>query len=362
MADAAAALLASLDERQSPLAHWSFPSDEERRLWFYTPTDHGGLTLADMSPLQQQLAYRLLAAGLSTAGFVTASTIMSIENVLDRLEGWVTSFGRARGRDPLMYFVRVFGTPGSDAWGWRLGGHHLSVNHTILGGEVVASTPCFLGSDPASAPLLGPHPLRPLAGVEDLARDLVCSFDEAQRAIAIVSPVAPTDLVGANRPRLRHGDGPLPLADVWRARLAGDVGSFIEAAQRQADVKAGIRPEHLDAVRYDSTAKGLAATAMTAAQRDMLDSLLRLYVHRLPDGLADAEAEKFSGDRLDAARFLWAGGTSAGDPYYYRVEGPRLFVELDNTQRDANHVHTVWRDPEGDFGGDPLGEHYDASH
>ena len=112
-------------------ALWPFPGDDERRLWFYTPTDHGGLTLAAMTQPQHRLLYRLVASGLSTAGYVTASTIIGLENVLDQLEGFTATFDRPRGRDPLMYYVRFFGSPSSTGtWSWRLGGHHVSLNFT----------------------------------------------------------------------------------------------------------------------------------------------------------------------------------------------------------------------------------------
>ena len=111
MAEEADRLIASLDDAQRKLALWPFPADEERRLWFYTPTDHGGLTLAAMTQPQHRMLFRLVASGLSTAGYVTASTIIGLENVLDQLEGFTASFERPRGRDPLMYYVRFFGAP-----------------------------------------------------------------------------------------------------------------------------------------------------------------------------------------------------------------------------------------------------------
>ena len=189
MAEAATALLESLDAEQRALVAWPFPADDERRRWFYTPTDHGGLTLHAMGPAQQRATMRLLRTGLSRAGYVTATTVIGLENVLDESEGWTATFQRERGRDPGMYYVRVFGEPGEDgSWGWRFGGHHVSINHTIVDGELVASTPCFLGADPASSPLLGPHLLRPLAGAEDLGRQLVRSLDDGQLAAALLSP------------------------------------------------------------------------------------------------------------------------------------------------------------------------------
>ncbi|HEY7627577.1 MAG TPA: DUF3500 domain-containing protein, partial [Ilumatobacteraceae bacterium] len=149
MAAEADRLMESFDEQQRQVAAWPFPSDEERRLWFYTPTDHGGLTLAAMSPPQHRLVFRLVASGLSTPGYVTAATIIGLENVLDQLEGFTASFERPRGRDPLMYFLRFFGTPSpTGTWGWRLGGHHISLNFTIVDGELAATTPLFFGTDP----------------------------------------------------------------------------------------------------------------------------------------------------------------------------------------------------------------------
>lgn len=235
MASAAVAWLGALDPAQRAAATGSAPSpdtdlDADRRRWFYTPTDHGGLTLGEQRPAQQQLAHQLVATGLSTPGYVTVATIIGLDNVLDHLEGWSVDWGRERGRDPGMYYLRVFGEPGSSGpWGWRFGGHHVSLNNLVIDGAVRSTTPCFLGADPAVSPLLGPVPLRPLAGPEDLARELV-------------------------------------------------------------------------------------------------------------------------------------GPTEPGQPHYYRLQGPRLLIEYDNTQRHANHAHSVWRDPEADFGHDALRAHLAAQH
>ena len=363
MADAALALLATLDGERRAAAAWPFPSDDERTRWYYTPTDHGGVALADLAPAQQRLALQLVASGLSAAGYGTVATIMGLENILDLTEGWRATFpGRERGRDPGRYYLRVFGDPASGTWSWRLGGHHVSLHHTVIDGEAHACTPSFLGADPASSPLLGPHPLRPLAGAEDLGRELVRALDDGQLATALISPVAPTDVAGGNRPRLGEGDTPLPLSDIWRdpddafrARLAD--------TQRRSEEALGLRPEDLDAFRLTlATPKGLAASAMTGPQQELLRAVLAVYVERVPDALADAEAEKYAGDRLGAFGFSWAGGLEPGEPHYYRIQGPRLLVEYDNTQRNVNHVHAVWRDPDGDFGEDVLAQHRAAHH
>ena len=358
MAEEAGRLIDSLDDQQRTIALWPFPSDDERRLWFYTPTDHGGLTLGAMTAPQHRLVFRLVASGLSTAGYVTASTIIGLENVLDQLDGFTASFERPRGRDPLMYYTRFFGMPSpAGTWSWRLGGHHVSLNFTIIDGVLSAATPLFFGADPASSPLLGPHPLRPLAGVEDLARELTRSLSEEQRRLAVVTPRAPTDMIGSNRSSLADGDQPIPLTQIFRQRFEGEVDADLHRAQARMEASIGVGAADLEAMSFTQRPKGLAAKGMGSGQREMLDALLRLYVERLPEDVADEEAAKFSGDALDDVHLLWAGGLDPGQPHYYRLHGPSLLVEYDNSARDANHVHTVWRDPRGDFADDPLARH-----
>ncbi len=361
MALAAASVLDSLDPEQRARAAFDF-GDNERRRWFYTPTDHGGLALAEMSSTQHRLVWRLVSTGLSEAGFNTAAVIVGQENVLDRFEGFGADFGRERGRDPLLYWVAVFGQPGpTGTWAWRFGGHHVSLNFTIVDNTVVAATPCFFGADPASAPLLGPHLHRPLGAVEDLGRELVHSLDEAQRHQALVAAVAPSDLVGSNRTTLAEGDERLLLPLVWRGRLEEKFDRLMAQAQTNLDTELGTTPEQLAQLAFTAKPKGLAATAMTDAQRELLHELMLTYVGRIHDDLADAQLE-----RVEAAanqlHFLWAGGIEAGQPHYYRIQGGDLFVEYDNAPRSGNHVHTVWRDLRTDFGGDPLAEHYTAGH
>jgi hypothetical protein len=362
MTEAAQALLDSLSVNQRRRAQWEFPSDEERLRWFYTPTDHGGLTLGEMRPAQQQLSMRVLATGLSRAGYVTAATIMGLENVLDELEGWRASFGHERGRDPARYYIRVFGTPGADRWSWRFGGHHVSIHHTVIGGELHAFTPCFLGADPASSPLLGPHQLRPLAACADLAFELLWSLTEEQRAVTVLSPVPPIDLVGANRTVLGEGDGPLRLAKVWRDEWSGELLGRLERFQDAEEAKIGLTGAYVDALRLTTVPKGLAAAAMSASQRELLKALLDTYVGRLPDEIAEREMAKVTGSSFPALHLAWAGSLEPGRPHYYRVQGHHLLVEYDNTTRDANHAHTVWRDPVGDFGMDVLGAHRRREH
>ncbi|HEV3357556.1 MAG TPA: DUF3500 domain-containing protein [Pseudonocardiaceae bacterium] len=364
MVDAANAWLDGLTDEQRELAVLAWPAEDERHRWYYTPTDHGGLPLNRMRPAQQSRAMQLVAAGLSRAGFTTVSTIMGLENVLDSMEGWGVGWERERGRDPQLYYLRVFGEPSlAGPWSWRFGGHHVSVQHLLVDGAVRASTPCFLGADPAESPLLGGHLLRPLGAVEDLARDLVRSLDGDQLARALLAPVAPVDIVGANRPRVGAGDLPMPLADVWRGEFADpNLREILVAVQREAERLVGLRPEHLAAVQLTTEPKGVPAAALSPSQQDQLRAVLQVFLDRIPDELAEREAAKFAGDKLLDVHFAWAGGTERGEGHYYRLQGPGLLAEYDNTQRDVNHVHSVWRDPDNDFGDDVLARHLAAHH
>lgn len=359
MAEAATRFLDALDAEQRSRAQLPFSDTTERETWFYTPTDHGGLPLSSMTPRQQKYAHMLLAEGLSHPGYNTAAAIIGLDNMLDRLEGFIRDWGRERGRDPGLYYWRVFGDPsGNEPWSWRVGGHHISVHFTIVDSEVVGSTPLFFGADPASAPLLGPTPHRPLGAVEDAARDLARSLNDGQQRLAIVTPVAPTDIVAANRAEFGNDDLPISLPWLWRGQLPEPWHELTITVQNNADGEAGITEESLDAVRLTHEPRGIAAADLDTGQQDALRHLLDLYAERLPGALADLEKQKYVGAKLDDHALLWAGSVEDGQGYYYRIQGPRLMVECDNTQRGANHIHSVWRDPSRDFGRDPLREHY----
>lgn len=363
MVEAAQALLATLSAEQRRAASWPFPSDEERRLWFFTPTDHGGLPLSEMDAVQHRLTHRLLATGLSEAGYNTAALVIGQENILDRLEGFSVDFERPRGRDPMLYWIAIFGQPDpAGTWGWRFGGHHVSVNFTLVDGRVASVTPCFLGADPAAAPLLGPHLHRPLGGAEDLARELVRALDQDQRARAVLSPVPPVDLVGSNRTTLADGDRTLSLPHVWRGRFEAGLDQRLADMNDAVASSLGLEDHHEQALAFTRAPKGLPATELGQDQREVLRALLAVYVGRVADDLADSWTARLAGSGLDDLHLVWAGGLEVGDPHYYRIQGRSLLIEYDNAQRGGNHVHTVWRDLDLDFGGDPLARHYTADH
>ena len=368
MTEAAHAWLETLDADQRGIGRGAVPSDErddnERRRWFYTPTDHGGLTIHHQRPAQQRAAMRLISTGLSPAAYVTVASIMGLENVLDYVEGFQASFGRERGRDPGMYYLRVFGEPGDKGlWGWRFGGHHISLHNLVVDGVLAATTPCFLGANPATSPLLGGAVNRPLARVEDLGRDLVRSLGAGVAARAILLPKAPSDVVTVNLTYLSDGDGVLPLVGMYRDERFPDP---VQQAQLQSLSDAIAEVTELSAadqqaVAYSMEPRGVPAAEFDAEQREMLRALLATYLDRAPAGVSPLR--RYDDDAaLDAVHFAWAGPTAPGEPHYYRVQGPRLLIEWDNTQDKANHGHSVWRDPLSDFGLDVLAQHRAAHH
>jgi hypothetical protein len=303
----AQAFAASLTDAQRAIGR--FPFDAEERYTFnYVPMVRGGVPLGEMTDAQREQAYALLQLALSPGGFETAKKIVAHEAILRELERQrgVRNYDR---RNPDLYYLAIFGEPGASPWGWRFEGHHLSVNVTHGGAEGDAVSPLFFGANPARVPS-GPHAgLRILADEEDVARALLESFDAAAREQVIIAPETTNDIVTTNVPKV-------------------------------------------DGLSFD----GLPASAMTPDQRAQLRTLIEVYARRLSPAEADAQLARIEAT-FDKVHFAWAGGTAVGEKHYYRVHGPTFLIEYDNSQNDANHVHTIWRDLERDFGGDLLREH-----
>jgi hypothetical protein len=309
MAEAANRFLASLTPEQRAKATFSFEVDE-RQNWHFVPIERKGLALREMTSAQKHLATALLSAGLSQQGFFKAESIMSLEDVLKVME-----HGTGPERDPEKYYISIFGTPSAEGtWGYRWEGHHLSQNYTVAGGHVVGA-PSFFGSNPAEV-REGPRKgLRVLGAEEDLGRAVVQSLDSVQRKVAIVDPQAYKDII---------------TFDSRQAALKGQPS-------------------------------GLPAAKMNARQFELLMNLLDEYARNMPDQIAAAREEQIKKAGKDIY-FAWAGGTEKGEPHYYRVQTASFLIEYDDTQNGANHIHSVWRDFNGDFGLDLLKLHYQTSH
>ena len=307
MTDAAKQIIASLEPDQAKKATFAF-DDPKRVDWHNIPKpNRKGLPVREMSDEQKKLCHALLKIALSDSGYAKAQKIFMLENNVRAGEGGVAPL-----RDSGLYFLSVFGTPDEKGtWGWSFEGHHLSLNFVIRDGKVVADTPSFWGANPATVHVFvkdGPEVgTRTLGDEEQPAFDLMESLDDSQKARAIVAEKAPADYRAAGKPQ------PAP-----------------------------------------ESPKGILGKDLNDAQKRLLHQVLESYSSHLTKELADAQMAEVDAAGLDAVHFAWLGGTKPGTQHDFRVEGPTFMLELVNYQSDldgnpANHIHSVWRDPRGDF-------------
>jgi len=311
MARAAGQFLDGLTPEQRAKAVFAFDTDERLR-WHFLPNEifpRKGLMIGEMSEAQRRLAHDLLRTGLSERGYSKVTSIIQLEDVLKVIEA-----GGRFARNKEEYLFSVFGTPGPKGpWGWRIEGHHVSVRFTINDGSVtnhVASSPMFLGSNPAEVRDGAQKGTRVLGEEEDAARALVQALSPDQLRLAVVNATAPTDILTMNKNDIT------PLPD-----------------------------------------EGLLYSALQPKQQELLVRIIEVYTSTME---ADVAAERMAVAKragLDQLRFAWAGETEKGKKHYYRIQGPTFLIEFDNAQNDGNHVHSTWRDFTGDFGRDLLREH-----
>ena len=308
MATAADKLLGTLTADQKKKAAFAF-DDPHRKTWFFTPqqdkekkSTRKGLRMDGLTADQKTAMMDLLKVGLSATGYEQATGIMSLEALLAQLEG-------AKGamtRDPSWYFVSLFGTPGNGAWGWRIEGHHLSVNFTLDKGEVVSASPVLFGTNPAEI-RTGPNKgKRVLPVIEDAAKELIKSLTEEQNTLAKL---------------------PKQLPEIKEGQATAGVGEPV----------------------------GIASSKLTAAQRTTLSKLIAAYADRLPGDLAAKEKKQATGAAAEKVFFAYCiEEKKPGKPYTYRVQGPTFVIEFLNVQADsaknpANHIHSGWRTLPADF-------------
>ncbi|WP_433168640.1 DUF3500 domain-containing protein [Kribbella sp. CA-247076] len=306
-------LLASLSEAQLDKIRAAFDTPDHKE-WTYLPGDRPGLPLSELTPTQQRLAERLVEIGCSERGVADSWAVLEAEVILRDIPAlpptgeWEGSVLGGR------YFLRVLGDPaGTEPWAWRLNGHHLALHVTLVDGAI-AFTPQFIGSNPAevrSGPQAG---RRFLAAEQDLGFELLHSLDPGQRAVAVVSDQAPDDI-------LTRRD---PVADPSRLY------------------------------------QGLAYGDMAQEQRQLFSLLVGQYVGRAAGPIGLQTWQDITDHGIERLTFAWAGDTEPGPghPHYYSVAGPTFLAEYDNTQDDANHIHSVWRDLRNDWGTDLLAAHY----
>jgi len=305
MATAAEAFIGTLGSAERDLGTWEMDA-EQRFDWHFIPRERYGVRIKDMNVEQRTAAHGLLQSVLSSQGYLKATGVMQLEGILGQIEG------RPDRRDPEDYYFNIFGTPSEDGvWAWRFEGHHVSINFAAAGGAPPSVTPAFLGSNPHVVGE-GPNAGRRLLGAEEgLARELLALFTPVQLRTVIIEAEAPRDIVTGNA-----------------------------------------RTVELD--RYE----GLPASEMNDAQTHALMHVIREYLNNANSEVADAQMDRIHEAGLENLHFAWAGSTERGEGHYYRIHGPTMLIEYDNVQGGANHVHSVWRDPQNDFGDDLLRRHY----
>ncbi|MFM9838147.1 MAG: DUF3500 domain-containing protein [Cyclobacteriaceae bacterium] len=287
--------------------------DKERFNWNFVPIQRKGVCFRTFTPTQRTAALALLKISLSEQGLKKANAIMELENVLRVVEG---RDANDTHRDPLNYYITIFGTPSKDkSWGWRMEGHHVSINFASLNNELVSSTPSFFGSNPAIVQR-GEQKGNEILKLEtELGFELCNSFSAEQKKKAIFSETALPEIVMTNK--------------------------------RKAQL---IEPS------------GLTYREMNSAQQKIFLRLLDVYVKNYQFDFSNRLMEKIKKAGIENLSFAWAGGFTAGIGNYYRIQGSMLLIEYDNTQNNANHVHTAVRDLTNDFAEDILREHYLKDH
>lgn len=291
-----------------------FPFDNAERFnWHFIPRGRKGPTFHNFNETQKNFAVALMQASLSEEGYRKANEIFGLENVLRVLENRPEDDDY---RDPLNYHFSVFGNPGpTEEWGWRLEGHHLSLNFSSTKGELISATPSFYGSNPGVVPS-GMHKGKTILENEmNMGFTLINSMDQKQMQKAKVSGKAPDEIITGNN--------------------------------RNAEL---IEPI------------GISFKELNQSQQKMFLDLLAVYVGNYSPEYSQLLMDKVKEAGMDNLSFAWAGSLQPGSGHYYRIQGPSILIEYDNTQNDANHIHTVVRDLTGDFGEDTLGEHYRLSH
>ncbi|MBN8673194.1 MAG: DUF3500 domain-containing protein [Chitinophagales bacterium] len=300
----------SLDSTQRAKAIFLF-DDMSRYDWNYLPASlipRKGVCVKDLDSIQKKNVYALLKSFLSDKGFLRTQDIMNNEYYLKELEPTMIH------RIPENYFVAFYGMPGKDSvWGWKFSGHHIALNFTIVNNQL-ALTPIFFGVYPAEIKEGKNKGRRIIKDEEDIGFDLVNMLTSEQKAKAIFQSKAFNDIVTANAIQV----GPL-------------------------------------------TPVGIAAKNLTNQQKTILNKLIVSHLSSMPAAIAELRMKRIVAEDFNQIRFGWAGGLVKGVPHYYRIQGKTFLIEFDNTTHNANHIHIVWRDFDGDFGIDLLNEHYKKS-
>ena len=300
---AANAFLATLSdsEKQSVLFDWTNTAQKQR--WSNFPEGlftRTGLMWGNLSAAQQNAWLPVMQATLSTEGY---NRVMAEWNADDALAAQDSGGGRLLfGKK--YYWIALIGTPSeTTAWQWQWGGHHVTVNATIVGSNI-SLMPSFIGAQPATYTDASGTTVRPLGDIEDEAIALVTSLDATQQKAAILG-TSYIDLVL----------GP------------GQDGKTLQS-------------------------EGLPASQMTADQKAAFLKLIGHYTGLVNTTAAATRLAEIQ-STLDQTYFSWYGPTTAGSASYFRVTGPTIVIEYSPQEMGgnaANHIHGIYRDPTNDYG------------
>ncbi|MEO6219777.1 MAG: DUF3500 domain-containing protein [Ginsengibacter sp.] len=292
-------------------------TDSERMNMNYVPKERKGPSFHDFNEKQKRAALELLKASLSKQGYQKSTEIMELETILFMMENNTTKKPEGKTyRDPLNYHLCIFGKPSRvDVWGWRFEGHHISLNFTSTNEKIISSTPSFFGSNPAIVPIKEQKGKQVLKLETEIGFQLINSLTTNQLKVAKFSDEAPGEILTGNKRRVENIEN-----------------------------------------------NGIAYGSLTEDQKKTFMRLLNVYIDNYDLDFANSLRKKIEKAGFENLHFAWAGSLKQGAGHYYRIYGPVLLIEYDNTQNHANHVHTVVRDLTNDYGEDILREHYKTDH
>jgi len=287
-----------------------------------------GISIGSLSDNQRRLVHRMLSASLSSQGYLKTTSIMHLDNLLNmyidtlysrkEIDDNALKFLRDLKWSHQNYYLAFFGDPQKDTdWGYKLEGHHLSLNFTFHG-DKLSVTPMFVGTDPAEYPTSEYAGWRVLAYEEDYGIKLLSSFSPAQKQKAVKSTEVPGDIITAAESGKR-------LVDYW----------------------------------------GIKGNALNKKQQELLEKIIREFVYNLEYDKAITEYTKIIKAGVQNIYFGWIGENDETKPHYYILNGPTFIIEFDNNggpRGSANHIHAIWREKGNEYGEDVLKKHYEAEH
>ena len=306
----------------------SYPFTDSLRLkWTNLPVGmekRPGVRYGDLSSESKIKFHDILTTIFSSQGYLKTHNIMSLDDYLinlkeieldhsdmdktqmmDEMENLEWGFGN--------YYVSVWGQPANEgSWGLKFEGHHLSLNITVVKGELRV-TPFFLGTDPVLVRETQFAGLRPMSKEEDYGLELFNMLTENQKSTATISNDFPKDIITSP-------SGPQRL----------------------------------------TTYEGIKGSDLTDKQKTQLKYLILEYLRNFERERAGDYINNIQTNGVENIYFGWIGGDIHDSFHYYIINGPDFLIEYDNAGyfHKGDHIHTIFRDKKDDFGEDLLKEHY----